>query len=121
MTSPGLITPTDIPWLKIAIAAAIVIAGVVAAIVIDWRALIGLLTLGVLKAADRRRDARQKATEADKQHRARSEARNARVEALGRSRARSEADADARVPAEDPEPLSEAERARRLEALRRGW
>ena len=40
MTSPGLITPTDIPWLKIAIAAGIVVVCVVAAIVIDWRALI---------------------------------------------------------------------------------
>ena len=40
MTAPALIPPVDIPWLKIAIAAGIVVACVVAAIVIDWRALI---------------------------------------------------------------------------------
>ena len=114
------LTPAGVPWRTIVVGC-VVVGCVLLAVLVDFRALLGLLTLGALKAADRRRDARQKATEADKQHRERSEARNRRVEALARSRERSEADADARVPAEDPEPLSEAERARRLEALRRGW
>ena len=106
---------------KVALALAVIVACVALAVAVDWRALLGLLTLGGLRTIDRRRAARQQATEADREHRERSDARNRRVEALGRSRARSEAEADARVPAEDAAPLSEAERAERLEALRRGW
>ena len=106
---------------KVALALAVIVACVALAVAVDWRALFGLLTLGGLRTIDRRRAARQQATEADREHRERSEARNRRVEALGRSRTRSEAEADAMVPAEDAEPLSAAERARRLRELEKRW